>query len=155
MIYIKVYETVNFISIFRKTWVAFNFQYGKRVKLLWDEMNISLRIDRHCMWSIELESPLFHALYITSIGLIMPQVCASLKPGPEFPSAYSLGIFLFSIMCQWFEDIEDRCIFIHIGWIIDHHYLNFLSMIGKCVIQTLIININRIRSFIFFNNIFV
>jgi hypothetical protein len=30
VIYIKVYETANFISIFRKTWAAFNFQYGKK-----------------------------------------------------------------------------------------------------------------------------
>ena len=34
VIYIKVYKTANFISIFRKTWAAFNFQYVKRGSFL-------------------------------------------------------------------------------------------------------------------------
>ena len=94
-------------------------------------------------------------MYITSIGLILPQVCASLKPGPEFPSAYSLGHFYFQSCVNDLRTSRIDVVLFISAELFTNHYLNFLSMIGKCVIQTLIININRIRLLIFSNIIFV
>jgi hypothetical protein len=48
--------------------------------------------------------------------LILPHICACLKPGPRFPLAYNMGLF-----CVYWLRCEVVVHFVDIDGIVDHH----------------------------------